>query len=165
MLASYYYPINDVSSLRIHSYCKALVQKGNEVTVLMIYPNDSESSEKGNHEGVNYVLLGNPKHYNGHFLHKLYYRLLGIFKIGQYIFSKDFEAVLSYHDNLLTNIFTKIFTTFTKIPFVIDKTEYPYGYFEMSQFKKWVQKFNLSLFDGFIVISNELKDFYLQFSF
>lgn len=164
LIASYYYPIIDVSSLRIHSYCKALAEDGVVVTVLMVYPPESEFFEDGSFEGVNYVLLGDAKYYYGTFITKLYYRLSGIVKISRHIFLGDIDAVLSYHDNLFTNLCVRAFSIIKKLPFIIDKTEYPYGYFHLSKSRKLLEKFNLSLFDGFIVISTELKDFYSKFS-
>lgn len=164
LIASYYFPIEDVSSLRIHSYCKALAKKGIDIHVLMVYPAHRECPDNGVFEGVNYSFLADKKYYNGNILNKLYFRLSGLCNIKKFIFNKKAEVVLSYHDNIITNFFVKIFTSLASIPFVIDKTEYPYGYFQMSKTRQLMERMNLSLFDGFIVISNTLKDFYSKIS-
>ncbi|OCA69883.1 hypothetical protein BBH99_03590 [Chryseobacterium contaminans] len=164
LIASYYFPIQDVSSLRIHSYCKALAKRGIDIHVLMVYPAHTECPENGIFEGVHYSFLSEKKYYYGNILDKLYFRFSGLNNIKKFIFNKKAEVVLSYHDNILTNFFVKIFTLLASIPFVIDKTEYPYGYFQMSQFRQLMERINLSLFDGFIVISNTLKDFYSKIS-
>ncbi|MEJ5104619.1 glycosyltransferase family 4 protein [Chryseobacterium sp. MYb328] len=164
LIASYYFPIQDVSSLRIHSYCKALAKKGIDIHVLMVYPAHIECPDNGVFEGVNYSFLSDKKYYNGNILDKLYFRFSGLYHIKKFIFNKKAEVVLSYHDNILTNLFVKLFTFLASIPFVIDKTEYPYGYFQMSRVRQLMERMNLSLFDGFIVISNTLKDFYSKIS-
>lgn len=164
LIASYYYPINDVSSLRIHSYCKALAQKGIMIKVLIVYPRDTEPFSAGVFEGVEYEIIANPQDYYSNFFRRLYFRLFGIYSIIKNIIKLDISGVLSYHDSLFTNIFVKLFTALKQIPFIIDKTEYPYGYYEMSKSRKWIEKVNLSMFDGFIVISRELKLFYSKFS-
>ncbi|MDP9960202.1 glycosyltransferase involved in cell wall biosynthesis [Chryseobacterium lathyri] len=164
LIASYYFPIQDVSSLRIHSYCKAMAKKGMDIHVLMVYPALTECSDNGVFEGVKYSFLSDKKYYNGSLLNKLYFRLSGLNNIRKFIFTEKVDAVLSYHDNFLTNFFVKLFTILASIPFVIDKTEYPYGYFQMSKMRQFVERLNLSLFDGFIVISTTLKDFYSKIS-
>lgn len=164
LIASYYFPIQDVSSLRIHSYCKAMAKKGIDIHVLMVYPALAECPDYGVFEGVRYSFLSDEKYYNGSFLNKLYFRFSGLNNIRKFIFTEKVDAVLSYHDNFLTNFFVKLFTVLTSIPFVIDKTEYPYGYFQMSKMRQFMERLNLSLFDGFIVISNTLKDFYSKIS-
>ncbi|KAF5039732.1 Glycosyl transferases group 1 [anaerobic digester metagenome] len=164
MIASQYFPIKDVSSLRIHSYCKSLVKHGVDIKVLVIYPSQENISLIGNFEGVNYQFLSNKKSYQKNVFSKFYSRFLGLLFIGKYIRRKKIDAVLSYHDNFLTNIFLKCFTSLASIPYILDKTEYPYGYFRKSNFQKRIIKFNLKLFDGFIVISKELKSFYTNFS-
>lgn len=163
-IASYYYPINDVSSLRIHSYCKALAEYGNSVRVLTVYPANKNAIRNGVTDGVEFSLLGKPEQYYGSFLSKIRYRIRGITEICRQILREDHMVVLSYHDNFLTNFFVKIATTLKGIQFIMDRTEYPYGYSTMSGFRKLLEKINLSLFDGFIVISKELQNFYSKFT-
>lgn len=163
LIASNYYPINDVSSIRIHSYCKALADSGVDITVLIVYNyNDLSLKNNGEFEGVNYRFVSqlNSK---GLFA-KLYSRISGLFNIRKEFLDRNVDYVLSYHDNLISNIFIKLCLLGKRIPYIIDKTEYPYGYYKMNKFKRIITDLNLRLFDGFIVISNELKNFYKSYS-
>jgi glycosyltransferase involved in cell wall biosynthesis len=164
MLASNYYPINDVSSIRIHSYCKALVKVGVKVTVLIIYPSKlNDLPNEGVFEGVHFKFITNGNLYLKGRFQKLYSRLSGLNTIRRLIRKERPEAILSYHDNLLSNLSLRLFLD-KKIPFIVDKTEYPYGYFSMSKFRKFITDWQLSLFSAFIVISKELFRFYAKYS-
>lgn len=164
MLASNYYPINDVSSIRIHSYCKALVKVGVKVTVLIIYPSKlNDLPNEGVFEGVHFKFITNGNLYVKGKFQKLYSRLSGLNTIRRLIRKERPEAILSYHDNLLSNLSLRLFLN-KRIPFIVDKTEYPYGYFSMSKFRKFITDWQLSLFSAFIVISKELFRFYAKYS-
>lgn len=164
MIASQYFPIEDVSSLRIHSYCKSLVNAGADLTVLIIYPSAKGITANGIYDGVRYQFVSKDYYPDIKFFAKIYLRFKGLYYICQFINKENIEAVLSYHDNYLTNLVVRLFTLFKSIPYIIDKTEYPYGYFKMTNFQKFLTYLNLKLFSGFIVISKELKSFYLKFS-
>ncbi|OOG64240.1 hypothetical protein B0E44_16300 [Flavobacterium sp. A45] len=164
MIASQYFPIEDVSSLRIHSYCKSLVNAGADLTVLIIYPSPKGVNLNGIHEGVRYEFVSKDYRPGINFLAKMYLRFKGLYFICRFISEQNIEGVLSYHDNFLTNFIVRFFTRIKSIPYIIDKTEYPYGYFKQTSFEKLFTHLNLKLFSGFIVISNELKNFYSKFS-
>ncbi len=142
-----------------------MADKGVSVNVQIIYPeNKAYENKTGNFEGVNYEFLGNYEDYYGGVFSKIKNRFLGLYRIGDFIFKKRIDVVVTYHDNWLTNLYVALITKLLTIPFILDKTEYPYGYFKMSKFRRLLENFNLKLFDGFIVISNELEKFYKDFS-
>ncbi|ANH80935.1 hypothetical protein A8C56_08015 [Niabella ginsenosidivorans] len=164
MIASHYVPIRDASSLRIHSYCKSLAEAGHQVSVLIVYPSLTDIPKSGNFEGVNYHYISPKSYYTRNILYKFFYRLSGLLFIRKFTRKNKIDAILSYHDNILTNCFLKFFVSFTSVPYIIDKTEYPYGYFNKSWLQKKIIDFNLRLFSGIIVITKELKTFYSRFS-
>ncbi|WP_185218496.1 glycosyltransferase family 4 protein [Sphingobacterium mizutaii] len=165
LVASNYFPMNDVSSLRIHSYCKALAKKGIDITILIVYGQKGfQKSQIYVNEGVKFQFLENYISPSKGKFSKFFRRISGFLTIHSFIRTHGINAVLTYHDNFFSNIFIRMILINSSIPYIIDKTEYPYGYKMMSQFKKKWTHLNLRLFDGFIVISDELSKFYSQFS-
>lgn len=165
LIASNYYPILDVSSIRIHSYCKALAELGIDITVLIVYPlKDHPKDIVKRFEGVKYKFLMDWDEYICGKAKKWNKRIKGLKKIKNFVDNNKVDVILSYHDNFLTNIFIKSFVSTEKIPYIIDKTEYPYGYADMNLIKRIYTNLCLKFFDGFIVISDELRTFYKKFS-
>ena len=154
MIASSYYPLSDVSTLRIHSYCKALADYGILVKVFVVYP--PYHPYDGEFEGVHYSAFTQEYRSNNIFF-RTFQRIKGAMSIASYIKLHDVKFILSYHDNLLTNLILKaiLFCKCIKIPLVIDKTEYPYGYYKMNKIKRYLCKLPLKIYDGFIVISED----------
>jgi glycosyltransferase involved in cell wall biosynthesis len=161
------FPIGNVSSIRIMSYCKALAKEGVFVKVLLLAPTTEAAINEfksGNVDGVEYQYMTNItwKNKNTPSYVKFFYYILGFFLSLKYLRQDKINCLLSYHNELFSNIFFRIFTKIIGIPFIIDKTEYPNGYFKMPAFRKKIENFKLKMFDGFIVITNELERFYLQ---
>lgn len=161
------FPIGNVSSIRIMSYCKALVKRGVSVTVLLIAPTAeaacNENSE-GEVDGVLYKYMTKVTwdRSNTPYLIKLLYYLIGLLKSISFVQKSRVNCLLSYHDEFFSNVFFKCLTKLLSIPYIIDKTEYPQGYFNKSTLGKRIVHLRMKLFDGYIVITKELKDFYLQ---
>ena len=161
------FPIGNVSTIRIMTYCKALVKKGVFVKVLLIAPTAEAAvnkSRSGVVDGVHYQYITDitwnrknvPK-----FI-KLAYYVAGLFKSLEYIRADKINCLLTYRDEFLSNVFYRIATKMRGIPFIIDKTEYPVGYFKMPAFRKRFERLKLKMFDGFITITSELKKFYYR---
>jgi len=161
------FPVGNVSSIRIMSYCKALAKEGAFVKVLLLAPTAEAAVNEfksGNVDGVEYQYMTDITWKNKDTTRyvKFFYYIRGVFISFKYLRQDKINCLLSYHNELFSNIFFRIFTKIIGIPFIIDKTEYPNGYFKMSAFRKKIENFKLKMFDGFIVITNELERFYLQ---
>lgn len=159
------YPKGNVSTIRIHSYCKSLAKKGHFVKVLLIAPTTEASVNKeleGLFEGVHYKYMTDItwKKKNPSKLEKVYYYLLGIIKSIGHITNDQTNYLLSYHNEPISNVLYWLTTRKLEIPFVLDKTEYPKSYQEKSKVRHFIDKLFLKVFDGFIVISEELKAYY-----
>ncbi len=159
------FPIGNVSSIRIMSYCKALAKKGVFIKVLLLAPTrEARVNEEvsGVFEGVHYQYMTKITWENANvsvFI-KVYYYLLGLLKSLKYIRNDRINCLLSYHSNFLSDFFYWMLTRFLSIPFILDKTEYPHGYTKMSAFSKKIARIKLLFYDGFIVITKELESFY-----
>ena len=159
------YPKGNVSTIRIHSYCKSLAKKGYFVKILLLAPckeaavNDQKN---GVYEGVHYQYLTDVtwKDSNISIYVKIFYYILGLMKSLKYFKEDGISCLLSYHNNPLSNVFYWGVSRLLSIPFVLDKTEYPRGYQKRSKVIEKIDRFFLKFYDGFIVISNELKEYY-----
>lgn len=157
------YPIGNVSTLRISSYCKALVDKGYNVKVYILAPTaEAKINEKrlGVDDGVEYEYLTKITwdKENTSFFIKINYYLFGIFKMCRYIFKDKIDVLMSYHSEIVFNCFVAVFTKIKKIPFVLDKTEYP------RKKNNFWEKVKLKCFDGIITISKELESYFKNYN-
>lgn len=159
------FPIGNVSTLRILSYCKALAKKNIPIKVLIIAPTKEAAINKmktGCVDGVEYEYMTNITWSNDNppIIIKLCYYIFGLIK-SIYILRRDkINCLLSYHDELIANCMYMFTCKIMKILFVIDKTEYPSNYFRVNKFHTKLIKFRLKMFDKFIVITKELRKFY-----
>jgi len=161
------FPLGNVSSIRIMSYCKALAKEGVFVKVLLLAPTTEAAINEfksGKVDGVEYQYMTNItwKNKNTPSYVKFFYYILGLFLSLKYLRQDKVNCLLSYHNELLSNVFYRIVTKLSGMPFIIDKTEYPNRYFKMSPFRKQIEHFKLKMFDGFILITKELERFYFQ---
>lgn len=161
------YPKGNVSTIRIHSYCKSLAKKGHFVKVLLLAPCKEasvNSQRNGVYEGVHYQYLTDItwKNNDTSIFVKFFYYVLGLIKSLRYLKEDRISCLLSYHNNPLSNVFYWVVSRLLSIPFILDKTEYPHGYQKRSKVIEKIDRFFLRFYDGFIVISNELKEYYSQ---
>ena len=159
------FPVGNVSTLRILSYCKALANKGVFVKVLIIAPTTEAQVNKdrfGSIDGVEYqYMTGITWRKLGKFrLIKYLYYIIGLLISLKYLNKDRINCVLSYHDELVSNVFYRVFASLFSIPYILDKTEYPKDRSSKSKFRREVARYRLKLFSGIITITSELKEFY-----
>lgn len=161
------YPYGDVTTVRMHSYCKALAQKGIEIKVYIPKPskNNINLERKGIFEGVKYEYLTKPqwpKYAKSVF--KYIYFIYGLLKIIRLLKKQRPNYILLYSaSNFFYGLYFYILSHLFSVPVFVDKTEYPYGYKNMNNIKKRIEIFKLHFFKGIITISNELYGFYKQY--
>ncbi len=153
------FPIGNVSTLRISSYCKALVDKGYYVKVYILAPTTEAKINKeklGVNDGIEYEYLTKItwKNESTNFFVKIHYYIFGILKMCRYIFKDKLDILMTYHSEIVFNCFMALFSKIKKIPFVLDKTEYP------KKKKFFLEKLKLNFFDGIVTISKELVSYY-----
>lgn len=157
------FPIGNVSTLRISSYCRALVNKGYFVKVYILAPTAEAKINKerlGVDEGVEYEYLTKITwdKQNTSFIIKIIYYLFGILKMCRYIFKDNMDILMTYHSEIIFNSFIRFFTIIKKIPFVLDKTEYP------RRKDYFLERLKLKFFNGIITISRELQRYYQKYN-
>jgi glycosyltransferase involved in cell wall biosynthesis len=161
------FPVGNVSTLRIMSYCKALAKKDIFIKVLLIAPTAEASVNnfrRGNVDGVEYQYISEitwKKANTANYI-KMFYYIIGLFKSIKYIKEDNINCLLSYRSELLSNVFYRVLTRILGIPFILDKTEYPNSYFKLHPYKRKLEDFKLRMYDGLITITTELEEFYTK---
>lgn len=159
------FPIGNVSTIRIMSYCKALAKKDVYVKVLLISPTTEAACNNyisGIVDGVEYQYITDItwKKNNPFLGYKIYYYIVGLFKSVSYLKKDKINCLLSYHNEFVSNLFYWIVTRFMSMPFILDKTEYPSGYNSSFFLKRMYEISKLKFYDGQITITQELYYFY-----
>lgn len=159
------FPLGNVSTIRILSYCEALVTYGYYVKVFIIAPTIEgkiNNSKKGRYNGVDYQYMtkttwdGN----NTFFIIKVFYYIFGLVKLFSLIVFGQFDKVLSYHDNLLFNLIGGVFFRIFGKEFILDRTEYPSNWKAGSSLKRRALTIGLRQYTKIITITEELQLFY-----
>lgn len=158
------FPIGNVSTLRYSSYLRSLASKGVFTKVYIFAPTATakfNSKSIGKYKGVFYEYLQGItwKRKAGIFI-KGYYYLRGLFLALNQIHKDRITHLIIYHQELFSYFVFLLFAHITGIKLIADKSEYPYGYRQMSLLKKRITHLSLKIFDGFIVMTNDLKAFY-----
>jgi glycosyltransferase involved in cell wall biosynthesis len=162
------FPVGNASTLRVFSYCKAMAKLGHKVKVFILAPTKEaaiNSVHSGNYQGVDFenvtsITWSTPPSS----LKKFAYYLYGIFKTILLIHKGGYNSILTYHNTLFLAFIIRIYSSIRMIPFVIDKTEYPYYYRTSGKLGKFIREINLKFFSGIITITKELESFYSKFN-
>lgn len=159
------FPEGNVSTIRIFSYCKSLAKSGYFVKIYLLAPTKEAGVNKdkvGKIDGVEYEYLSKItwSSDNVHVFVKGIYYLYGIFRTLFKLNKDNITCLLSYHNEFLFNLLIAITTKIYKIPFILDKTEYPKYFKSNNRFLKYLEKKQLSLYDGIMTITKELQSYY-----
>lgn len=159
------FPKGNVSTLRYTSYLLALVKKNIYAMVLVYCPTlmaKHINSSYGIYKGIVYqyatrITWGK---FNSIFV-KVYYLFVGLFKSIKHLKSNEINVLILYGENsLVINLFYFFVCKFYKIRYLGDRSEYPSLLIRKSPLRSWIYKKKISLFDGLIVMTKELEDYY-----
>lgn len=158
------FPLGNVSTIRYTSYLKSLLKSGVIPYVFIVSPSHMaryNSSKYGIYEGINYRYMTKVSwKKNLSFTIKVTYYIIGLFKSIYYLKKNKIDCVILYHQETFAYYFYWIVLKILSIAYVADKSEYPYGFFKMSSLKRKMEIMKLKVFDGFIVMTHELVEFY-----
>lgn len=163
------YPLGNVTSKRIHFLCKGLVENGVDLNLLLIKPTECKKNiNNKNYRGVNdnvkysYAISSTVRHENK-LLAKIidYYCHIKVLKLI-FINKEKYDSVIingPFYDFRIFYVFllslkkVKIHLEVNELSFVSNKE----GLFK--NLKIWIwHKFLFPLFDGFIAITDSLKE-------
>lgn len=159
------FPIGNVSTVRYSSYCKAIAKTGAFAKVYIVAPSKTAAPNK-NISGLEYGVLYEyvckkiSWEEDPSFFKKFFYYIFGLFRTALQLRRDKVNCVLLYSSDVVSYVFFWLYSFFYPFCLVTDKSEYPYGYASMGRFGQFFQRLKLKVFDGFVVMTNELVGFY-----
>lgn len=159
-LASHFYPIRDASTRRIHSYTKSFVEHGNDVIVIVSYP--QKNNNEGVVDGIRYQCFTNRRYLSSGKIWRLLYRVMSIAKTLSYIKNCKPDVLMTYSDSFVVNMSYAFLAKHLGINFIVEKTEYPYGYYKMNNTARLLALQKLKLYTKIVTISKELESYYIK---
>ena len=159
------FPKGNVSTLRYTSYLLALVKRQIYSLVLIYCPTTMAkhiSYRSGIYKGIEYQYA--TKITWGKFdnlIVKICYLLVGLFNCVKYIRKKKINILILYGENpLIVNLFFLIVCKLFNVKYIGDRSEYPSLKVRNSKVRSWIYKKKIGLFDGIIVMTHELFEYY-----
>lgn len=159
------FPKGNVSTLRYTSYLLSLVKKNIYAMVLVYCPTLMAKhihSPNGIYKGIvyQYVTRITWGKFSPIFV-KAFYLFVGLFKSIKYLKSSGINVLILYGENpIIVNLFYFFVCKFLGIRYLGDRSEYPSLSVRKSVIKSWIYNKKISLFDGIIVMTKELEDYY-----
>ena len=163
------FPKGNVSTLRYTSYLLSLVKKDIYAMVLVYCPTLMAKhihSLCGTYKGITYQYTTRATwgKFSPIFI-KAFYLFVGLFKSIRYLKLKKINVLILYGENpLVVNLFYFLVCKSLGIRYLGDRSEYPRLSVRKSALKSWVYKKKISLFDGLIIMTKELENYYSQCS-
>ena len=159
------YPIGMACTKRIHLYAKGFTELGNNVKIII--PKRTESNTinnykvKGKFYGVKYEYASKSTIRSKSFFGRRIHNILSYFKTVFLSINFKPNIILFVSNSLISILFIKFVCIITKAKFIREKSEVPYYWKKKLDFFEDIKiKFFFSLFDGIIVISDNLKKFF-----
>ncbi|NDP27998.1 MAG: glycosyltransferase [Flavobacterium sp.] len=166
LITSNPFPIGNVSTNRFTTYCKSIAEKGLFVKIFILHPSKSEEAKcnapSGSYKNILYQNMANYTYwsYKTNILKKTITLIKGLFHSIKVLRNDQIDTIIIVQDNFIIYIFYWLFSIIYSGKLIIEKNEYPFGYLNYSKIKKYFQNIKYSFFDGFIIMTEELVDYY-----
>jgi len=166
------FPVGKACSNRVKYFAKGLKEAGNDVKVLIHRPTELygykplNTNVKGSFDGIDYFYTCNTTSRSKNFLSRRFFDLQGFIKSGFYLLrnSNQIDAILFVSGGFFQTIFYKIITKLTGIVYLHQKGELPFIYKNFGKIGKlyaeWYVNTMYKLFDGLILISDNLYEYF-----
>ncbi|MHA1344613.1 MAG: hypothetical protein ACTSQG_11540, partial [Promethearchaeota archaeon] len=173
ILGNLNFPYGSAPTARIQAYSKCILEHKGYVTILCLkanlrkITNKSDNKSEGIKDGIKYIYTPGTRIRSDSFLVRRILELKGVLNAFRFIKQinkqKKISAILFFSTTILNEIFFTLYAKFLNIPVIREKNEYPF--LDRSTFlKKKIAylhgKYIDKLFDGIIVISKYLEDYY-----
>lgn len=162
------YPIGNVATLRYSSYMRSIAAAGCFAKVYIYAPSRTAKSNtqvSGEHNGVYYQYTSGKislKYRN--ILTMLWYLILGLINSWRYIVKDKINVLILYGENpCIINLFFKLLCRCNGIKYLGDRSEYPHRNYVNNFMKRWLYAKKIGWFDGMIIMTDELKEYYSGF--
>lgn len=160
------YPNGMACTKRIHLYAKGLMELGNKVKIIIPKPTErydyvKNKKKKGTFEGVDFAYASNSTVRSKNFFIRRIQDLLALIKTFFYSIAFRPEIIIIASGSFLNIIIAKLSSFFSLSKLIRERSEVPFYWKEKTNFFDNVySKFMYSLFDGIIVISQNLFDYF-----
>jgi glycosyltransferase involved in cell wall biosynthesis len=168
------FPYGLAATIRLISYAKGLVKLSKSVQVLCLKPTENESDKirnkniNGVFEGIEYQYLSGTTIRPASTTKRIFLYLKGVSKTLIYIRStsrhEKVDAIFMGISNFPVTFFFFLLSRIYKIKFIHERSEYPFLSSSKSLIKKLklqiYLKVTLKLFDGLIVITSHLENYF-----
>ncbi|MFX0135593.1 MAG: glycosyltransferase family 4 protein [Candidatus Hodarchaeota archaeon] len=167
------YPHGMACTTRIHNYAKGLKEIGVNLRILIPRPYENRGRYirndiiKGTHEGIRFEYPGGTTIKGNSFFKRRIISLKGDLNTARIIIKnrKEFDAVLMVGNFSISIIFFKIITSSLRIKYIQEKSELPFVFYKeknmaMNIYSYLYIKYIYKCFDGIIVISKSLNDYF-----
>lgn len=168
------YPHGMAATNRIHLYAKRFKERGHDVEIIVPRPTERHRTkalnfeQQGEYEGIKFRYPVNPVR-SPSFIKRRFNDFISFFKTLSYIATKKRNTdILLIVDNRWYTIITyKLFSLIDRCEFVLEISEFPFVFaVERSFFRKiYINlyiKHLFKVFDGLIVISDSLYDYFVD---
>lgn len=159
------FPKGNVSTLRFSSYLYSLSKKNIYTLVLIYSPSSMAKNVKSKHgicRGVEYHYTTKPtwgKYSN--LFSKAINLLFGVVNSIKYLKDKNINVLILYGETFfIVNLLYWFICKCLRIKYLGYRSEYPSVSIRKSKLKSWIYKKKIGLFDGVIVMTHELFNYY-----
>ncbi len=160
------FPKGNVSTIRFSSYLRLVAEAGADVHIFIVSPTKMAAvnhSVEGVHDNMHYKYMTRitwRNNANPNIVVKLAYYVCGIFKSMHYLRKYKINCIILYHQDTFAYLAYWLFCKIFAVAYLTDKSELPYGYYKMSSMRQKFHRWQLKVFDGFIVMTKALEKFY-----
>lgn len=159
---------------RIAAYCRGLVEEGHSVEIICLFPTESRrdplnTQTEGTYKGIKF-LYASGKCVKAPFKFTAWLdKQKGLFRAFKYI--RDGHKQQKYDALIITTyskaaiLTSKLLSRVIHVPLILEKGEFPIFIRKPKRFslsKLISERFIFRLFDGFLVITHALKDYFLR---
>lgn len=162
------FPHGNVSTMRYSSYLKPIADSGVYSYVLVYCPTRMAAHIKessGIYEGINYQYATDITWRKYNFVNKIWYLIKGLVNSVSYLNNNNINTIILYGDNpFIVNLFFWAYTRIAGKKYLGDRSELPSVRERKSRFRMFVYGLKQRVFDGMIIMTKQLMEFYSQYS-
>lgn len=174
LICGYPFPIGLSATNRIISYCKGLVENNNDVEIIIINPTEDANNVInknicGIYNGIRFKYTWINTVWPLSYPKKITIFILSFFKSLFYVYTNSLnnkiDSIISSYDSGIVNLAYFILSKLirSKFVYIVDEYPYPLRYGkEPSPLRKLWIRYIHRLFDGIIVMTNTLKEYFLD---
>lgn len=166
------YPHGMACTNRVHNYAKGLSELGHQIEIIIPIPLEQEAEAKnhqavGQHEGVSYRYMGNTPYRSENFLRRRIGDIIQPLMAARHLSVSPIRtnAILLVSNSLFHILLFKAVAIYAGAVYIQEKSELPFAFSRRkgaltNLYRKIYNRLVYRIFDGVIVISEQLRVFF-----